>query len=70
MASTVVMYGLMYVNTFALDHIYFSQTRSWMAVMMGAAMSLIMIAYQSTGIDTRGFEREGFQLIDPPRNWL
>ena len=24
--STVVMYGLMYLNTYALDHVFFSQT--------------------------------------------
>ncbi|WP_229723783.1 hypothetical protein, partial [Deinococcus aerolatus] len=29
--STVVMYGLMYLNTYQLDHVYFSQTRMWMA---------------------------------------
>ncbi len=28
--STVVMFGLMYLNTYALDHIFFSQTRMWM----------------------------------------
>jgi len=29
--STVVMFGLMYVNVYALGHIEFSQTRFWMA---------------------------------------
>ncbi|HEV7251734.1 MAG TPA: DUF305 domain-containing protein [Mesorhizobium sp.] len=43
--STVVMFGLMYLNTFALDHVFFSQTRSWMALLMGAVMSIIMIAF-------------------------
>jgi Na+/proline symporter len=41
--ATVVMYGLMYLNTFALDHVAFSQTRLWMAVVMGATMALIML---------------------------
>lgn len=36
--STVGMYGLMYFNTYALDHVFFSQARFWMAVYMGAAM--------------------------------
>lgn len=36
--STVVMSGLMYLNTYALSHVEFSQTRGWMAVVMGAAM--------------------------------
>ena len=43
--STVVMYGLMYLNTYAPDHVFFSQTRMWMALYMGAAMAVIMLAY-------------------------
>ncbi|WAJ27261.1 DUF305 domain-containing protein [Antarcticirhabdus aurantiaca] len=43
--STVVMFGLMYLNTFALDHVFFSQTRTWMAVVMGATMAIIMIGF-------------------------
>lgn len=44
-ASTVVMFGLMYLNTFALDHIWYSQTRTWMALLMGAVMSVIMLGF-------------------------
>ncbi|AZI44414.1 DUF305 domain-containing protein [Deinococcus psychrotolerans] len=43
--STVIMYGLMYLNTYELDHIYFSQTRMWMALYMGAVMAVIMLGY-------------------------
>ncbi|WP_185805025.1 DUF305 domain-containing protein [Pontivivens nitratireducens] len=43
--STLVMYGLMYLNTYAIDHVYFSQTRSWMALYMGAVMAIIMLAF-------------------------
>ncbi len=43
--STIIMYGLMYLNTYALDHVYFSQTRMWMALYMGAAMAVIMLAF-------------------------
>jgi hypothetical protein len=43
--STVVMYGLMYLNTYALDHIFFSQTRMWMALYMGGVMAVIMLAF-------------------------
>ncbi|MBP0447684.1 DUF305 domain-containing protein [Roseomonas sp. SSH11] len=43
--STVIMFGLMYLNTYALDHIHYSQTRTWMAVVMGATMALIMISF-------------------------
>lgn len=43
--STVVMFGLMYLNTYALDHVFFSQTRTWMAVVMGAMMAIIMLGF-------------------------
>jgi uncharacterized protein (DUF305 family) len=43
--STLVMFGLMYLNTYALDHVWFSQTRAWMAVVMGAAMAVVMLAF-------------------------
>lgn len=43
--STVVMFGLMYLNTYVWSHVEFSQTRTWMAVLMGAAMALIMIGF-------------------------
>lgn len=43
--STVVMFGLMYLNTYTADHVYFSQTRAWMALIMGAVMALIMLGF-------------------------
>jgi hypothetical protein len=43
--STMVMYGLMYLNTYAIDHVWFSQTRMWMALVMGAAMAAIMLGF-------------------------
>jgi len=44
-ASTVMMFGLMYLNTYALDHATFSQTRSWMALLMGATMAVVMMGF-------------------------
>lgn len=43
--STVVMFGLMYLNTYALSHIYFSETRAYMALLMGATMAVIMLGF-------------------------
>lgn len=43
--STVVMFGLMYLNTYALDHIFFSETRAYMALLMGAAMAVVMLSF-------------------------
>lgn len=43
--STVVMYGLMYLNTHAWEHVFWSQTRAWMALVMGATMAIVMLAW-------------------------
>lgn len=43
--STVVMFGLMYVNTYVWGHVEYSQTRMWMAFVMGATMALIMVGF-------------------------
>ncbi|MGB3723504.1 MAG: DUF305 domain-containing protein [Pacificimonas sp.] len=43
--STIVMFGLMYLNSYALGHVFYSQTRTWMAIYMGAVMAVIMLAF-------------------------
>ncbi|MDI6854081.1 MAG: DUF305 domain-containing protein [Deltaproteobacteria bacterium] len=43
--STVVMLGLMYLNTYQLDHVFFSETRTYMAFVMGATMAVIMLSF-------------------------
>ncbi len=43
--STAVMFVLMYLNTYALDHVYFSETRFYMAFVMGATMAVIMLLF-------------------------
>lgn len=43
--STVVMFGLMYLNTYQVDHVFFSQTRAYMALVMGATMAVIMLGF-------------------------
>ena len=54
--STVVMFGLMYMNTYAFEHIFWSETRAWMALLMGAVMAVIMLSfmlnmYQKKGVN-------------------
>jgi len=43
--STIVMFGLMYLNTYELDHVFFSETRAYMALLMGATMAVIMLGF-------------------------
>ncbi|MBA2627151.1 MAG: DUF305 domain-containing protein [Gemmatimonadales bacterium] len=43
--ATVIMLGLMYLNTLQPDHVYFSETRAYMAVVMGSTMAIIMLGF-------------------------
>lgn len=43
--STIVMFGLMYLNTWQLDHVAFSQMRMWMALLMGGTMAVVMMGF-------------------------
>ena len=45
LTSTVVMFIMMYFNTYQWDHVYFSETRAYMALYMGAMMAVIMLAF-------------------------
>ena len=35
LASTLIMFVLTYLNTYELNHVFFSQTRAWMALLKG-----------------------------------
>jgi uncharacterized protein (DUF305 family) len=52
-ASTVVMFVLMYLHTWSLDHVFFSQTRAWMALLMGAAMAVVMLGFMWSMYENR-----------------
>ncbi len=43
--STIVMFGLMYINTYAFDHVRWSETRFYMALLMGGVMAIIMLGF-------------------------
>lgn len=43
--STVVMFALTYTNSYAWDHVRWSEERLYMAVLMGAAMAVVMLAF-------------------------
>ncbi|QYX58467.1 DUF305 domain-containing protein [Roseovarius sp. SCSIO 43702] len=43
--STVVMFILMYLNTYLLAHVFWSETRAYMALLMGATMAIIMLGF-------------------------
>lgn len=43
--STALMLLLMYFNTYAVDHVFWSETRFYMALYMGAMMAVVMLAF-------------------------
>ncbi len=43
--SMVVMFAIKYTNTYAADHVFFSETRFFMTLMMGAAMAVVMLGF-------------------------
>ena len=52
--STTVMYALVYLNVFAVEHICFSQTRLFMALIMGSVMAMVMLAFMRRMYPNRG----------------
>lgn len=43
--STIIMFVLMYLNSYQLSHVYFSETRTYMALYMGATMAVVMLLF-------------------------
>jgi len=52
--STVVMFGLMYLNTYAFEHVFYSETRAWMALLMGGTMAFVMMAFMFAMYPNKG----------------
>ena len=51
--GTVVMFGLMYLNTERLGHAAFSETRTYMALIMGATMAVVMLVFMRSMLPSR-----------------
>jgi heme/copper-type cytochrome/quinol oxidase subunit 4 len=45
LTSAVVMYVVMYLNTYSIDHVYWSWTRFFMTMMSAATMTVIMLFF-------------------------
>ena len=43
--SATLMFGLMYLNTYLLSHVWFSQTRLFMTFIMAGSMALVMLFF-------------------------
>lgn len=51
--STIVMFIFKYFSTYRLDHVFFSETRAYMALLMGATMAIIMLAFMRNMLKNR-----------------
>ena len=45
LTSMLVMFALMYFNTYAFEHVRWSETRFYMTFIMGGAMAIVMLGY-------------------------
>ncbi len=45
LTSTVVMFLFTYLNSYNTDHLFFSETRLYMSLLMGATMAVIMLGF-------------------------
>jgi peptidoglycan/LPS O-acetylase OafA/YrhL len=45
LAASVLMFCLMYLNTYQLSHVWFSQTRLFMTLIMAGSMALVMLLF-------------------------
>lgn len=43
--SMAIMYAVMYVNTYQLSHVEWSETRLFMTLLMGSTMAVVMLGY-------------------------
>lgn len=55
--STVVMFLFTYLNTYEMGHVFFSETRAYMALLMGASMAVIMLAFMQHMLQNRNMNR-------------
>ncbi len=45
LTSAILMYGVMYLNTYEVDHIYFSEMRMYMTLLSTAVMAVVMLGF-------------------------
>ncbi|MBC9826180.1 DUF305 domain-containing protein [Carnobacterium inhibens] len=41
----ILMYGIMYLNTYELDHVYFSEMRLYMTILSTCVMAIVMLFF-------------------------
>ena len=54
LVSAGLMFGLMYLNTYELSHVWFSQTRLFMTCIMAGSMMLVMLFFMRHMYKSKG----------------
>jgi uncharacterized protein (DUF305 family) len=55
--SFLIMYAAMYLNVFAVDHIYLSMTRLYMTLLMVCPMAIVMVVMMKSMYKNSGLNR-------------
>ncbi len=45
LTAAILMYGVMYLNTYQIDHIYFSEMRAYMTILSTCVMAIVMLLF-------------------------
>lgn len=45
LTSSILMFFFMYLNSYSWDHLFFSETRLYMTLMMASTMAVVMLAF-------------------------
>ncbi len=45
LTSAILMYGVMYLNTYELDHVFFSEMRLYMTILSTSVMAVVMLLF-------------------------
>ncbi|WP_414839513.1 DUF305 domain-containing protein [Carnobacterium sp. TMP28] len=45
LTSSILMYGVMYLNTYQLDHVFFSEMRLYMTILSTCVMAIVMLLF-------------------------
>lgn len=53
LTSTVVMYMFTYLNTYSFNHVFFSEMRLYMSILMGASMAIVMLGFMLHMLENR-----------------
>ncbi len=52
-SSAILMYGVMYLNTYQIDHVYFSEMRLYMTILSTAVMAVVMLGFMLHMLDDK-----------------